>query len=199
MRTFLTIILLGQTLWAPPSRSQDSTRVLIVYHSERGHTAAMAEAVARGARAVAGVTVKLVQATEAKHEDLLAAEAIILGSPVYNASPAPALQHFINQWPFEGNPLRDKVGAAFVTAGGISAGEELAQMSILHAMLIFGMIIVGGPDWRSPFGAAAIVNEGPFDTERQRGEVEAYFLRKGEALGKRVAEAAKRWQKAAKL
>jgi multimeric flavodoxin WrbA len=50
----------------------------------------------------------------------------------------------MNRWPFEGTPLKDKIGAAFVSAGGISAGEELTQLSILHSMLIFGMIVVGG-------------------------------------------------------
>ncbi len=198
MKTFLTILLFGQVLLAQPASSQDSTRVLIVYHSEHGHTAAMAEAIANGARAVPHVKVKLLKVAEAKNQEVLAADAIILGSPVYNANMAPALQQFINQWPFEGSPLRDKIGAAFVTAGGMSAGEELVQMNILHAMLIFGMIIVGGQDWRSPFGASAIVNEGPFDTEKQPGKVEAYFLEKGEALGKRVAETASRWRKGGK-
>ncbi len=198
MSKLLTLLALWQALLARPSSGQDSTRVLIVYYSEHRHTAVMAEAVARGAREVQNVAVKLVAVSQVKNQDVLAAHAIILGSPVYNANLAPPLQQFINGWPFEGSPLRDKIGAAFVTAGGFSAGEELAQMNLLHAMLIFGMIIVGGPDWRSPFGASAIVNEGPFDTEKQAGKVEAYFQEKGEALGTRVAEAASRWRKGGK-
>jgi NAD(P)H dehydrogenase (quinone) len=174
--------------------SQESANVLIVYYSAQGHTQAMAEAVAKGARSVSGVNVKLLPVAEATTQEVLAAAAIVVGSPVYNANVAPEVQKFINNWPFEGAPLRDKIGATFVTAGGISAGEELVQMNILHSMLIFGMIVVGGPNWQQPFGASGIVAEEPFQTGKQLGKVEAQFLAKGEALGKRVAELARRWK-----
>jgi NAD(P)H dehydrogenase (quinone) len=172
--------------------SQQSVNILIVYYSAQGHTQAMAEAVAKGARSVSGVKVKLLPVAEATVKDILAANAIIVGSPVYNANVAPEVQKFINSWPLEGAPLRDKIGAAFVTAGGMSAGEELVQMNILHSMLIFGMIVVGGPNWQQPFGASGIVAENPFQTEKQFGKVETQFLAKGEALGKRVAALAQR-------
>ena len=158
--------------------------VLISYYSITGNTRQMADAIAEGANATGKVYVVLKSVGETTHADLLAADAIILGSPVYNANVAPAVQGFIASWPFEGAPLRNKIGAAFVTAGGISAGEELAQMSILHSMLIFGMIVVGGEDWKSPFGASAVVNEVPFQTQ---GLVGAQFLDKGRGLGRRVA------------
>ena len=52
------------------------------------------------------------------------------------------------------------------------------------------MIVVGGPDWKSAFGASAVA-EGPFKKEA-KGEVDELFLGKGEALGKRVADLAVR-------
>ncbi len=79
---------------------------------------------------------------EADVDDVLSADAIILGSPVYSANVAPSLQQFINTWPLEGAPLRDKIGAVFSSAGGISAGEELVQLNLLRSMLMFGMIII---------------------------------------------------------
>lgn len=176
--------------------------VLIVYYSARGHTAAMAEAVAGGARSVPGVSVKLRPVDQATNEDVLAADAIILGSPVYNANVVPPIQRFINNWPFvqpdssgKGGPLRDKLGAAFVTAGGISAGEELTQLNILHSMLIFNMIVVGGPSWNQAFGASGITGEEPFSNKGGAGRVPPQFLAKGAALGKRVAELAKQLQR----
>jgi len=178
--------------------SQQNANVLIVYYSERGHTKTLAEAVAKGARSVGEVNVVLKTVTDATTNDVLAADAIIVGSPVYNANVAPEVQKFINSWPFEGAPLRDKIGAAFVTAGGFSAGEELVQMNLLHAMLVFGMIVVGGPDWQQPFGASGIVAEKPFETEQQAGKVDEQFLKKGEAMGKRVAELAQRFKLASK-
>lgn len=194
MRKFSKMFLMIAVLFIGGGQKQSLTNVLIVYYSTQGHTQALAEAVAKGARSVGGVNVILKTVAEAATPDVLAADAIIVGSPVYNANVAPEVQEFINRWPFEGAPLRDKIGAAFVTAGGFSAGEELVQMNILHAMLVFGMIIVGGSDWQQPFGASGIVGEKPFETEKQVGKVDAQFLKKGEALGKRVAELAKRWK-----
>ncbi len=163
--------------------------VLVVYHSQKGHTRAMAESVAEGARATAGVRVKLTSVEKAEISDLLDAEAVVLGSPVTNANVAPEMQSFINSWPFEGRPMKDKVGAAFVTAAGMSAGEETTQLSLLRSMLCFGMVIVGGPHWTSSFGASAITDEAPFLDDREP-LVEERFLDKARALGHRVAEKA---------
>lgn len=190
MNKFSTIFLALTFLFCSATPRQQRVNILVVYHSAQGHTQSLAEAVAKGARSVDQVNVVLKTVAEATTPELLAADAIIVGSPVYNANIAPEVQQFINRWPFEGAPLHDKIGAAFVTAGGMSAGEELVQMNILHSMLIFGMIVVGGPDWQQPFGASGIVAEKPFETEQQAGKVEAQFLKKGEALGKRVAELA---------
>jgi NAD(P)H dehydrogenase (quinone) len=173
-----------------PPEAATSASILIVYHSPGGHTARLAEAVAEGARSADGVEVALRSVTEVTVEETLAADAIILGCPVYNANVTPEMQAFINRWPIEGTPMRDKLGAAFVTGGGISAGEEAVQLSLLRSMLIFGMITVGGPDWTTAFGASAVTEEMPFF--RQDGAVDSHFLGKGEALGRRVAELARR-------
>jgi len=160
--------------------------VLIAYHSETGNTEAMANAVAEGARTVNEVTVTLKPVSEVTASDLLDADAIIVGSPVYNANVSPEISAFIASWPFEGEPLKDKIGAAFVSAGGISAGEEIVQMNILQSMLVFGMVVVGGPDWKQPFGASSVTSEMPFTTTSAE-ETEDLFLRKGHSLGARVA------------
>jgi NAD(P)H dehydrogenase (quinone) len=160
--------------------------VLVVYQSETGNTRQMANAVAEGAGSVDGIEVRIQTVEETSEKDLLDADAIILGSPVYNANVSPVVSEFIASWPFEGAPLRNKIGAAFVTGGGISAGEEIVQMNIIQSMLIFGMIIVGGPDWTQPFGASAITGEYPFDTDSS-DTIAGQFLEKGTALGERVA------------
>ena len=157
--------------------------ILIAYHSKTAHTQSLAEEVAKGSSSVTGVQVKLKSIQQTTTKDLLDADAIIIGSPVYNANLTPEVVRFMSEWPFEGNPLKDKIGAAFVTAGGISAGEELAQVQILQSMLIFGMIVVGGDEWTSAFGASAITNESVFKTEK----IDTIFLQKGFRLGKRVA------------
>jgi NAD(P)H dehydrogenase (quinone) len=191
----LAVFLILVFLETGVSPAQPRPSVLIVYYTQGGHTRAMAEAVAKGARSVREVDVKLLTIAETSKKDILAADAIIVGSPVYNANVAPEVASFLNGWPFEGAPLRDKIGAAFVTGGGISAGEELAQLTILHSMLIFGMMVVGGPEWTSPFGASAITVEPPFDSAKDGSNlVPPEFLKKGEALGRRVAELSIKWR-----
>jgi NAD(P)H dehydrogenase (quinone) len=55
-------------------------------------------------------------------------------------------------------------------------------------MLVFGMVVVGGDNWTSAFGASAITNESVFKTEK----LDTIFLQKGFSLGKRVATIAKK-------
>lgn len=170
------------------SINTQAQNILITYYSKTAHTQSLAEEVAKGASTIPGVQVVLKKIDQTTTKDLLNADAIIVGSPVYNANIAPEVVQFMSTWPFEGNPLKDKIGAAFVTAGGISAGEELAQVNILQSMLVFGMVVVGGNDWTSAFGASAITNEGVFKT----AQLDKIFLQKGFSLGKRVATIAKK-------
>jgi len=164
-------------------------KILITYQSKTDYTKEMAEEVAKGVQSVEGISLRVKRISETSHKDLLEADAIIIGSPVYNANVSPDVVKFMSEWPFEGNPLKDKIGAAFVTAGGFSAGEELAQINLLHSMMVFGMIVVGGEDWTSPFGASAINNEGPY---KNSAKLDSLFAHKGYLLGKRVAELAKK-------
>jgi len=163
---------------------QGQPTVLIAYYSQSGHTKTMAQAVEEGAKSVAGVHVLLLSIDQVSTSALLEADAILLGSPVYNANVAPAMQEFINSWPFDGRPFKNKLGAAFVTGGGMSIGEELVQVNLLHSMLIHGMLVLGGAETEAAFGASAITGEFPFQT----GSVGEQFLAKGRGLGKRVAE-----------
>ncbi|MFC4874455.1 flavodoxin family protein [Negadavirga shengliensis] len=164
--------------------AQSGPFVLIAYYSESGNTKAMADAVAEGVRSVEGIECVLKSMDDIREEELLEAGAIIVGSPVYNANLAPPVQEFINSWPFEDRPLKNKIGAAFATGGGISIGEEAVLLGILRSMLIHGMIVVGGEEVEAAFGASAITEEGPFGG----GEIHELFLKKAEGLGKRVGE-----------
>lgn len=163
---------------------QDKPLVLITYYSPSGSTKQLAEAIRDGARSVDGVEVVLLSIAEVTQQQLLDAQAILVGSPVYNGNIAPAVQEFINSWPFEGRPIKDKLGAAFVTGGGISIGEEGVMLDILRTMLIQGMVVMGGEEVEAAFGASAITGEGPFKAEK----IDPIFLAKGVGLGKRVAE-----------
>ncbi len=173
--------------------AQQPFNILVVYDSKTEHTKSMAEYIRIGATSVTGVKVRVQNIKETSHQDLAKANAIILGTPVHNANASSDMLAFIENWPFENNILKNKLGAVFVTAGGISAGEELVQSNLIHAMLIFGMVIIGGEEWTSAFGASAITDEPPFKTADKN--VLQPFQLKAIALGKRVADATIRWNK----
>lgn len=183
-RLFASILLCLALLANNKLLAQSPPTVLITYYSESGNTKALAEAVAKGANTVKGLKVILKPIAEVTIEKVLSANAIILGSPVYNANMAPQVQEFINSWPFEGRPLKDKIGAVFVTGGGFSIGEEAVMFSMIRAMMIHGMVIIGGEEVEAAFGASAITGEGKYQGQAQ---VDSHFLLKGEQLGKRVA------------
>ncbi|WP_297337145.1 flavodoxin family protein [Algoriphagus sp.] len=155
--------------------------ILVAYFSQSGSTQKMAEEIANGIASEDQIAL-LKPIDEVNSEDLLNAQAIIVGSPVYNGNPAPELLAFLNSWPFEGRLLKDKIGAAFCSGGGISLGEEAVLHSIHRAMLIHGMLILGGNEVESAFGASAITDEGPFEG------VDPLFLEKAKGLGIRVAQ-----------
>ena len=126
------------------SLARADIKVLIAYRSKSDtqNTKQLAQAVAAGARSQSGVTVSLKQVSNITNEEVREADAIIIGSPVWNANIHPDIMNFINNWPFDKKAqMWSKVGAAFVTSGGISAGEEMAQMNILKSMMIFGMVM----------------------------------------------------------
>jgi len=164
-------------------------RILIVYYSRTGHTEQLAEAVAAGARSIAGSDVRLLSVEGVSPDDVLWADALIVGSPVHAANISSPILEFLGSFPF-GGEMRDKVGAAFVTAAGISAGEEAVQLAILRAMLVYGMIVIGGPSWSEAFGASAVTGEPPFTDTAASAFVDSVFLEKGSRLGARVAEVA---------
>ncbi len=183
MRLILSL-LVGFFLLSISVYGQDKPLVLITYYSPSGSTKQLAEAIGEGARSVDGVEVVLLSIAEVTQQQLIDAQAFLVGSPVYNGNIAPAVQEFINSWPFEGRPMKDKLGAAIVTGGGISIGEEGVMLDILRAMLIHGMLVMGGDEVEAAFGASAITGEGPFKAEK----IDPIFLAKGVGLGKRVAQ-----------
>jgi NAD(P)H dehydrogenase (quinone) len=168
------------------AQAPGAVNVLIAYHSVTGNTEKMAQGVADGAKEVSGANVVLKKVGDVTAEDLLAATALIVGSPVYYTSMSGEVKTFFDNWllkykfPFGEFKMRDKVGAAFVTGASISNGKETTMAGILSAMLINQMIVVSGG---GAFGASATTGpDSPGVDEKE--------LATARALGKRVAEVA---------
>jgi NAD(P)H:quinone oxidoreductase type IV len=146
-------------------------KIKIVFYSMYGHIYRMAEAVAEGARSVAGAEVALEQVAElvpdaalertgAKQaraafahipigdpKQLADADAIIIGTPTRFGNMAAQMRNFLDQtgglW--AKGALIGKVGSVFTSTGTQHGGQETTITSTHTTLLHLGMIIVGVP------------------------------------------------------
>ena len=141
-------------------------KVLVLYHSMYGHIETMAQAVAAGAREVAGteVTVKRVpetmapeafaaahgkaqQAPVAKPEELADYDAIIFGTPTRFGNMTGQMRSFLDQtgalW--AQGKLIGKVGSVFTSSATQHGGQESTILTFHPTLLHQGMVVVGLP------------------------------------------------------
>jgi len=83
-------------------------KVLVIYHSDQGHTRSLAELVAEGARSVEGTDVELVPAAELDVSAAAEADGYAIGSPNYFEYVAGEVKSFfdkiLNDRRFHGKP-----------------------------------------------------------------------------------------------
>jgi NAD(P)H dehydrogenase (quinone) len=133
--------------------------ILIIYDSASGNTEKMAHAVAEGAETVKDTKVITKKVDQANVEDLLEADGIIMGSPVYFGQMSTKMKDFIDRSLKVYGKLDGKVGAAFTSSGGTVSGAETTLLSIIHAMLIHGLVVMGRSK-ETHYGAAAVGSPG---------------------------------------
>ncbi len=120
-------------------------QVLVMYYSMGGRTKTMADSIARGASSVAGVKCVVKSAETVSKEDLVASAAIIAGSPSYLGTMASDIKKVFEKNIVIRDKMCGKVGAAFASAAENPGGAETTILSIIQAMMIYGMIITGAP------------------------------------------------------
>lgn len=149
--------------------------VLVLYDGKGLQIGAMASAVYDGVLQASGARAIKKQLEEAEREDLLRADALILGSPNWSG-----ITGSLKQWLddrgdlWEDGSLAGKIGAAFTTGRGRHSGLEFTLLSLIHWMLACGMVIVGLP-WSErmrvsgSYYGATLTGEGtPQDMESAR-------------------------------
>jgi NAD(P)H dehydrogenase (quinone) len=154
-------------------------KILVVYDSRTGNTEKMASAVAEGAKQIDEVDVVIKKADQTDLKDLLNADGIIMGSPVYYGQMSAKLKTLIDKSVKIHGKLEGKVGAAFTNSGGTATGAETTLLSIIQAMLVHGMIVQGRANDKH-YGAVAV------------GSPNKKELESCEELGKRVARLIKK-------
>ena len=156
-------------------------QVLVMYYSRSGNTKKLAQEIARGVQKIEDVKCVLKSTSEITEEDFLNSDGIIAGSPVYFGTMAAELKEVFDRYVGIRGEMENKIGAAFATSGDPSGGKETTIFSIIQAMLIYGMIVVGDPlDATGHYGVSCI---GAPDNETASNAAK---------LGKRVASLVKK-------
>jgi len=142
-------------------------KVLVLYHSFYGHVEAMANAVAAGAREVAGAQVDVKRVPETVPADIFAAahgkadqaapiaqpaelanyDAIIFGTGTRFGNMTAQMRNFLDQtgglWAT--GALVGKVGSVFTSTATQHGGQESTILTFIPTLLHHGMVYVGLP------------------------------------------------------
>jgi NAD(P)H dehydrogenase (quinone) len=151
-------------------------KVLILYYSKGGNTRKLAQAILEGVDSVEGVQGVLKNTREVTKDDFIEAGGIIAGSPVYFGTMAAQLKAVFDDFVGIRRKMDGKVGAVFATSGDPTGGKETTMMSIIQALLIYGMVITGDP--MSATGHYGVACVGAPDDKTDEN---------GKKLGERVA------------
>ena len=155
-------------------------QILVLYFSKGGNTRRLAEAIAEGVQQVNGTEVILRHTRDVTRDDFVNSAGIIAGSPVYFGTMAAELKKVMDDFVSVRRQMENKIGAAFTTSGDPTGGKETTMMSIIQALLIYGMIIVGDPiSATGHYGVGCV------------GAPDSGTAENGRKLGRRVAELAK--------
>ncbi len=140
--------------------------VLVLYYSRHGHTARMAQEVARGIESVTGMEARVrtvpavsptTEATEApipnqgppyaSLDDLKNCAGLVLGSPAYFGNMAASLKYFLDSTSelWLSGALVGKPAGCFNSAGNLHGGQESSLLHMMTSLFHHGMLLVGVP------------------------------------------------------
>ena len=157
-------------------------QIAIIYHSETGNTAKMAELVRSGCEAE-GVEARCMSIDDADEQYVADSAAVILGSPTYEGTCSWQMKRYLDTGP---KGLAGKLGGVFCSQnwpGG--GGASMAEMSIIAGMLVLGMMVYSG-------GIAVGAPFLHFGAVSARAPEEDLYRERCVKLGKNIAAMAKR-------
>lgn len=140
-------------------------KILVIYYSQSGSTAALAHQAARGVeeanceaviRQIPPVYTAAQEAPEreaqsgapyVRAEDLQQCDGLLLGSPVHFGMLSAAVKHFLDQTSREwlSGTLEDKPAGVFTSSSTLHGGQEMTLMSLMVPLIHHGCLIVGVP------------------------------------------------------
>jgi NAD(P)H dehydrogenase (quinone) len=189
------------------------TNIAIIYFSGTGHTHLMAEAIATGAKQVADTNVELLRITGEqivagrwKNEEilakLLAADAIIFGSPTYMGGVAGQFKTFIDNTSgaWFAQLWKDKIAGGFTHSGSPSGDKQGTLLYLAINAAQHSMVWVGAGEMRNGeinrLGSyMGVMGQSDVDMTGAPATLDSGDRVTSERYGQRIAIAAQRWQK----
>jgi NAD(P)H dehydrogenase (quinone) len=197
------------------------TTVSIVFHTGKGHTGTLAEAIAKGAKSVEGVKVHLIQIlpkqinVDGRWQDdeimakLNASDAIIFGCPTYMGSVSGIFKLFMEAtfslW-FQ-QSWKDKFASGFTNSASQSGDKlsSLIQLMVFASQLSMNWISVGDPPGNNWSGGSVndinrlgswigVMSQSDGDREADLAPPDSDRLT-AERHGQRVASIAQHWKR----
>ncbi|HEY0868584.1 MAG TPA: flavodoxin family protein [Fimbriimonas sp.] len=164
-------------------------KILVLYDTTTGNTAAMAELIADGARGVEGTEVRLLHIDQATPADVLWCDGIAVGTPTHMGVLSWKMKRFWDETMLDSwQKLDGKVGCAFANSYGWGGGTEMACLSTLLVLVNFGFLVFGVTHYAaerhtSHYGA---VVAGPPDRAEEKAVCRLLGQRLAEWAGRRA-------------
>ena len=153
-------------------------KVLVLYYSRTKNTMRMAEMLGEAVKDT-GHEAVVKPVKEADIDDLPDYDAYLLGSPTYYGTLAGPMKDFLDRSVKYHGKLAGRMGGAFSSSANTGGGNETTIMSLLQALLIHGMAVMGDHEG-DHYGPVSI---GPPD-DRAAGECARYGEKFGQFLSR---------------
>lgn len=158
-------------------------KILVLFQSNDGNTAKMADLVAEGASTIDGAEIRCLSVKEATYSDLEWCDGLAMGSPTNYGTVSHQMKEWWDKLPPEGWGKNDgKIGCAFSSSGAWGGGAELTCMTMMIILMNYGFLTFGVTDYIdkkfSPHYGSVVAGEPRLDMEKESCR----------RLGRRLAE-----------
>ena len=153
-------------------------KITVVYHSESGNTAKMAEYIVKGIQSVEGMEAKAFHINDLDEDYIRESQGVIFGTPTYMGTLSGTAKVWL-ECAGKYN-LAGKLGGAFATANYVHGGADIAMQCVLLHLMMTGMMVYSSGGSKG----APVIHLGPVAIGGELEKYEELF----EIYGKRFAE-----------
>ena len=120
-------------------------KIMVVYESRTGNVEAMARAAAEGITR-GGAQAILRECDKVNMEELSAMDGVLVGSFTSYGQMSSGMSRFFELSYAVHGKLQGKPAGAFASSGGFGGGNETTVLSLIKALMVHGMSVLGNSD-----------------------------------------------------